>query len=218
MRFKTLFGLALVALLAGTAFADTQATTTSLSVTAHQPEFAVPANFNGSWIGVEGYGDKANPNGLAVYRSVEAQKAAYTAAKKANDLKGKVENSFWTSIQAWAFNNYGNHLIHKFDASVKFDEKHNIINKDELRPDLLAAKESLQAGLAILDGATSLHADEGDAKVKAYVAENRDRAAARVKLDSNLLYVQRQLGEKEWPKKSEYAPAGSGREPQETVV
>lgn len=60
---------------------------------------ATPRWFNGNFL--------AKNLTNADYKSIQAQMIRYETAKATHDLKGELDNSFWTSVQAWAYMNAG---------------------------------------------------------------------------------------------------------------
>lgn len=171
------------------------AITATASVTVD--EAPTPLYFNGSWLSIADYGVPGTPGGDAA-KGVVAQQKAYKEAKDHNDVQGKVANSFWSSVQAWAYNNLAVDGIHSFQQSIQRDDKKRITNMDVLRPRLLLVEAELKAGQAVLSKAPLL--DAGDAEHgKAFANEADQRTQASARLASNLLYVQRMLGEVAWP-------------------
>jgi hypothetical protein len=167
-----------------------------------------PKWFNGNWMVVEHYGDPSNSSGMAALREVEAQKKAYADAKKFkggedDNLAAMVSSSFWTSVQAWAYNNYGHRLIAKHLKDIERDDKGRVTNMDKLKPNLEKAKSLLLAGLDILDHAPELGTPANDAQKAGFEHEVAQRRDAKDKLDSNLLFVKRWLGEEPWPSDNE---------------
>ena len=152
------------------------------AVVLHAEEVGPKKYINGTWLVIENYG-QPNSEGWQPSVDVRAQQAAYTAAKKSGDFQGKVDNAFWTSVQAWAYNNAG---YAKLKAA-----------------DWAGAKELLLQGQVVLNDGGALGEGANAAQVKAFEGEEAQRSAVSAKLAKNLLFVQRNLGEKPWPKKND---------------
>lgn len=152
-----------------------------------------PKQFNGSWIGVEGYGDPNNAEGWRVYEEVKAQKKAYADAKKLNDVEASLANSFWTSVQIWVCNNAGYRKIKEYQSKATFKD-YNLSNRAEMTPILEEAKKHLDRAIAIAEAANPTEPSQG---------ELDNRMSARAMAEGNLLYVERCLGLKPWPKVKE---------------
>jgi hypothetical protein len=153
--------------------ADTAAPAASTITTqaAAAPAVTVPTPkwFNGNW-----FAEAAKPGYGApddtIAPTVKAQQDAYTAAKTKDDLDGKLANAFWSSVQAWAFN--------------------NAARKAMADNDFTAAADLLEKGLAVLDAVPELSADVPKGAAD---GEKGQRALARKKLESNKTYVDAQL-------------------------
>jgi hypothetical protein len=161
---------------------------------ASQTETAQVSNakwFNGNWFLVKQYGVSpkfgGSQEGVNAYFEVLAQKKAYTEAKAAKDLAGMVQNAFWPSVQAWAYNNAANNLLSANKPSKEAAAK---------------AKELLVKAAQILTNAPESNPDstDNDALSNALEAEEANRINAGAKISSNLDYAKRILGELEWPK------------------
>lgn len=154
--------------------ADGQATTVA------GPVVEAPKWFNGNWRAVARYGDPGDVAGKQAAQEVKAQQAAYKAAKDAGKVEEMVANALWTSVQAWALNNAAfNILIHDAQPIAPND------------PETMVAKGLLLRAQNLLK----------DAEASTYPGEVAQREAASAKIESNLLYAQRLLGEKPWPAK-----------------
>lgn len=155
-----------------------------------------PKWFNGNWLVVPNYG-RPNTDGGTAFDEVKVQAKAYKTAREAGDLKGlddKVKNAFWTSVQAWAYNNAGLAKIHEADAAggPKAGEKALAIYSE--------AETFLNKGLGVIHAAAKLEGGENDAQTAAFKGEVKARHDSRKMLAHNLLYAERCLGKKPWPK------------------
>lgn len=156
------------------------------------PEIQQPKWINGNWLAINGYGVPGTQGGLDSV-AVAAQYDAYKAAKKANNLVGKVSNGMWSSVQAWAFFNAGMAKLQEAEAAGGPKED------TASRPHYLKAKTYFLTGLSLLKDAGDLGEGENEAQSKAFDGERAQRKDAKKKLTKNLLYVERCLGEKPWP-------------------
>ena len=136
-----------------------------------------------NWTTVAHYGDPNDAAGLKASQEVSAQQSRYTAAKKAGNVDGMVTNAMCTSAKGWAFQNAGYALI-KGITDVTTPES---VSK------ATGAKPLFQSALDIINEAPTINNAE----------EKSQRQAVLEKAAKNLLFVDRILGNKPWPKESE---------------
>lgn len=152
---------------------------TAVSVTASVEN---PKWFNGNWF--------LNASTPDDYKSINAQKKAYSTAKASGDRQGMFENAFWTSVQAWALNNEGHRALQSITEAI---------SSADTQAKAAAAKRSLTAADEILNSAPGLDSDIPSSSV---AHETSERAKAAAMISKNLLYARQLLGEVPWPKSS----------------
>ena len=141
---------------------------------------------DGNWLTVERYGDPNDAVGAQAKAEVLAQQAAYTAAKKINDVDGMVKNALTTSAAGWAYQNAGYRLILKIAQPAVGDPY-----SQESLDKATAAKEWLQKAIDYVNAAPT----EGITD-----AQKKGRSDVLKMADKNMLYARRVLGEIPWPK------------------
>lgn len=146
---------------------------------------STPKWFNGVWYNLKNYGAP----GDTAMAEVEAQKKAYAAAKAALDVPGIVANSFWPSVQGWAYNNAGYRILQTITEPVSTAD-----TKDKAAQAKTYFLKAITAVDAVAD-------PSGPADAVAHELAEREKVAATA--GKSLYYTQQVLGEKPWPKLSE---------------
>lgn len=143
-----------------------------------------PQWFNGNWFP---YSDRSTTDTA----SIASQTASYKEAKQHGDLENTLANAFWPSVQAWAFNRAARGQIKKADGEHQPDKSAH----------LNEALTYTKAGLNVLTTVAEVPAPSGSttAVMGAFKSEHYERDKARRALNSNQLYIERELGLKAWP-------------------
>ncbi len=154
-----------------------------------------PSQFNYSWLSIPKYGVSEKVGGTSegekAYLEVVAQSDAYIRAKEAGVLQGMLDNALSTSIQAWALQNKGLSLIKSITEPLSSED--TITKATE-------AETLLNQAINLVNSADKLGAGENQSQANAFRKENKARKEVLVMAQRNLLYVERVLGKKPWPK------------------